>query len=145
MSYRIVIEIYIILSVMNVFLGIGTQLYQEDHPLSSLRSPFTGYPLVGIIPQTLPAQQATANLTASINVTSGFKIPFISQATDAFQSFASIWNGIIRFTNFFDLGYSISLLNAIGFPAGFLFIVTVPLAIYIFYMVFVMITNRLGY
>lgn len=145
MSYRIVIEIYIILSVMNVFLGIGAGLLQMKDPTETLRSPFTGYPIIGIIPQTLPAQQATANLTASINTTNNIKIPFISQASDAFQSFASIWNGIIRFTNFFDLGYTINLLNGLGFPPEFLYIVTVPLAIYIFYMVFVMLTNRLGY
>lgn len=145
MSYRIVIEIYVLLSVMNVFLGIGTSLYQEKDPTGYLRSPFTGYPLIGIIPTPLNAQQQTGNLTASINTTSGFKIPFISQATDAFQSFASIWNGIIRFSNFFDLGYTINLLNSTGFPSGFLYIVTVPVAIYTFYMVFVMITNRLGY
>lgn len=145
MSYRIVIEIYVILSVMNVFLGVGQGLYQQDHPLSSLRSPFTGYPIAGIIPDTLPATQAKNNLTASLNTTNGIQIPFISQASDAFQSFASIWNAIIRFSNFFDLGYTINLLNAIGFPASFLFIVTVPLAIYTFYMLFVMISNRLGY
>lgn len=130
---------------MNVFLGVGQGIYQQDHPTGSLRSPFTGYPLAGIIPTPLSAQQATANLTQSINTTSGSKIPFISTISDAFQSFASTWNAIIRFTNFFDLGYSINLLNSIGFPGSFLFIVTVPLSIYMFYMAFVMISNRLGY
>jgi len=144
MSYRVVIEIYVLLSIINAFLGVVQNIYEEGNPGHSLRSPFTGYPLAQTF-TTLNTTGLQANLTQPFNSTSSSTIPWIAKASDAFQSFVSQINGILTWLKFFTAGYLIDLLTGIGIPSAFLQIVNIPIAFYLCYMVFVMVTNRLGY
>lgn len=137
--HHTVIEAYVLLSVINAFLGIGQGIYQDEFPTESIRSPFTQFPLDDSFPE-LNATGVTENMTNPTNST-GDPIPWV---TNALADFTATIDVILEFTQFFTAGFIIQLLNSMGFPGDFLFIVTVPLAIYVMYMTFVMITNRLG-
>lgn len=137
--HHVVIEIYVILSVINAMLFVGTGIYQEGHPTESLRSPFTGFPLGSDFPE-LNSTGLTEELTNPTNSTGGI----IEWVIDGISDFTATIDNIIEFVQFFTAGYVIDLLNGLGFPADYLYIVTVPLALYVMYMTFVMITNRLG-
>lgn len=144
-TYTVIIELYVVLSIVNAFLGIGQGIYQEGFPGESIRSPFDQFPLgTGLNETTQQVINQTGGLTANFtNPTNstGFEIPWV---TDAISDFTAIIDVILDFVAFFTGGYIIDLLNSMGFPADFLYIVTVPLGIYVMYMVFVLITNRLG-
>lgn len=134
-----VIEIYVILSLINAFLGIGTVIYQQENPSDSLRSPFNAFPLGSNFTGLDPDAVTTAIQTPT-NSTGGI----IAWFSDIYSNFEAIITAVLEFTQFFTAGFVIQLLTTMGFPAGFLYIVTVPLALYVMYMVFVMVTNRLG-
>lgn len=141
--HHVVIELYVLLAIVNAFLGVGQGIYQDEYPTESIRSPFSGFPLGSDVnPEVsqLDPSGVTGNLTNPTNST-GDPIPWV---TNAIADFTATIDVILEFTNFFTAGYVIDLLDSIGFPADFLYIVTVPLAIYVMYMTFVMITNRLG-
>lgn len=144
-TYTIVIELYVCMSIVNAFLGITQIAYEEGNPGESIRSPFTGYPiasdLAGNSNETVATvEDLTDNSTNPINGT-GFEIPWV---TDAIADFTATIDVILGFVGFFTGSYIIDLVNSMGFPGDFVYIVTVPLAIYVMYMVFVLITNRLG-
>ena len=138
--HHVVIEVYVVLSIINAFLGIGTEIYQEAEPTESLRSPFNAFPLGSNFTQ-LDADGTTESLTSPSNHTGGV-IPWTTP--DLLASFAAVIDVILEFTKFFTAGFVIQLLITLGFPGEWFLIVTVPLAIYVMYMTFVMITNRLG-
>ena len=137
--HHVVIETYVVLSIINAFLGLGTEIYQESEPTESLRSPFNSFPLGSNFTQ-LDADGTTDSLTNPANST-GDPIPWV---TNAAADFTATIDVILEFTKFFTAGFVIQLLTTMGFPGEWLLIVTVPLAIYVMYMTFVMITNRLG-
>jgi hypothetical protein len=140
LSYRVVIEVYVLLSVINVFLGVGQNIYQDANPGDALRSPFTGLPLGNtFLDDTLDTEGLIGNMTVT-NSTGG---PF-QWVIDGLSDFAAIIDIILSFVKFFVAGYVIDLMISIGIPAQFFYIVTVPLGFYVMYMTFVMITNRLG-
>lgn len=149
MSYRVIIEIYVLLLCINAMIFVTQEEYQSGNPTGVLRSPFTGYPLASTLPTLTNINNnialAQGNITTSTNSTSGFKIPIISSASDAFQAAANVFNAVITFVKFFSAGFIIDLLNGIGFPSIYLYIVTIPLGFYLLYMIFVLISNRLGY
>lgn len=149
MSYRVIIELYAVLLIVNIFIGVTQTEYQSGNPTGVLRSPFTGYPIASTLP-TVSAINNTIivsqnNILGNINYTSGTTIPFISTVSDAFQSIASIFNAVITFIKFFSLGFLIDMLNGLGFPSVFLYIVTIPVGFYLLYMIFTMVANKLGY
>lgn len=149
MSYRVVIELYCVLLFVNIFIGVVQTEYQSGNPTGVLRSPFTGYPIASTLPTVTAINDniilTQGNITNNINHTSGVRIPFISTASDAFQSIASIFNAVITFIKFFSLGFLIDLLNGLGFPAVYFYIVTIPVGFYLLYMIFTMVANKLGY
>jgi len=144
-TYTIVLELWVCLTIVNVFLGLTQTAYQEGFPGESIRSPFNQYPLGSdLITQRdqviNDTQGLSDNFTNPTNST-GFEIPWVS---DAISDFTAIIDIILDFVAFFTGAFIINLLTSMGLPASFLYIVTVPLGIYSMYMIFVLITNRLG-
>lgn len=137
--HHVVIEMYVLLSIINAFLGISQGIYQDAHPTESIRSPFTGFPLGSDFP-ILDSEGVTLNMTIPTN-SSGGVITWVSNAMANFEATIEV---ILYFVQFFTAGFIVDLLTSMGFPGGFLLIVTVPMALYVMYMTFVMITNRLG-
>lgn len=139
----VALELYVLLAIINAFLGIGQEIYQSEYPTESIRSPFSGFPLGSDVnPEVsqLNTTGLTSELTNPVNST-GWEIPWV---TDAISDFTAIIDIILTFVQFFTAGFIIDLLESIGFPEGFLYIITVPFALYVAYMTFVMISNRLG-
>ena len=137
--HHIVIETFVLLSITNAFLGVGTELYQQSQPTDSLRSGFTTFPLGSNFTQ-LESQELAGNLTAPTNST-GFEIPWVSNAISDFTATIDI---LLEFTSFFTFGYIEDMLENIGFPDNFMILISAPMYIYIAYMILVLITNRLG-
>lgn len=138
-SYQIVIEAYVLLAIVNAFLFVGTEIYQESQPTDSLRSPFTAFPL-GSNFTSLEIDSVILEITTPTNSTGD---PIIWVQNFFIDATATI-EVLLEFSQFFTAGFIIQLLNTIGFPADWLLIVTVPFGIYTMYLVFVMITNRLS-
>ena len=142
--HHVVIEVYVLLAIVNAFLGIGQGIYQDAFPGESIRSPFDQFPLGDQIdPQVsqLNTTQLQANLTSPTNATSGNPIDWLIGGAANFGATIEV---ILNFVKFFTAGYIIDLLVSLNFPGGFLYIITVPMGLYTAYMMFVMITNRLG-
>ena len=136
---QIVIEAYVLLAIVNAFLGVGTGIYQESEPTDSLRSPFTAFPL-GNNFTTLDTDSVIGNITNPVNTT-GDPIPWVSSAIADFTATIDV---LLEFSQFFTAGFILQLLDTVGFPADWLLIITVPFGIYTMYLIFVMITNRLS-
>jgi len=133
------IEFYALLLIMNAMLGIVTTAYQEDDPSNSLRSPFTAFPL-GSNFTSLDTDTTTSELIAPTNST-GDPIAWYDTIYENFE--ASI-TAVLNFVSFFTAGFIIQLFDTMGFPTEYLLLLTAPLGLYLMYMTFVMITNRLG-
>lgn len=144
-TYTIVLELYVCLTIVNVFLGLTQTAYEEGNPGESIRSPFNQYPLGSdLITQRDQVISDTTDLTANFTDptnSTGFTIPWVS---DAISDFTAIIDVILDFVSFFTGAFIAELLISMGLPSGFLYIITVPMGIYVMYMVFVLITNRLG-
>lgn len=125
---------------MNAFLGVVTTAYQEEDPGNSLRSPFTAFPL-GSNFTSLDTTTTTNELIAPINATDSSPIPWFS---DIYENFQASITAVLSFVSFFTFGFISQLIETMGFPAEFTLILTAPLGLYLMYMTFVMITNRLG-
>ena len=133
------IEFYALLLIMNAFLGVVTLTYQQEDPTNSLRSPFTAFPLGSNFTSldtatTIDELQAPTNSTTSL-------IPWFDTIYENFEASITV---ILTFVSFFTFGFITQLVNTMGFPSEFMLILTAPLGLYLMYMVFVMITNRLG-
>lgn len=137
--HHIVIETYVLLAIINAFLGVGTGIYQESQPTDSLRSPFGGFPL-GSNFTSLDTDSVIDEITLPTNST-GDPIPWV---TNALADFTATIDVVLEFSQFFTAGFIIQLLDTLGFPSEWLLIITVPFGIYTMYLVFVMITNRLS-
>lgn len=133
------IEFYALLLIMNAFLGIVSTAYQEEDPTNSLRSPFTAFPL-GSNFTSLDTITTTNELISPVNGT-GSPIPWYDTI---FENFEASITAVLNFVSFFTAGFIIQLFDTMGFPTEFLLILTAPLGLYLMYMTFVMITNRLG-
>lgn len=133
------IEFYALLLIMNAFLGVVTGIYQDEDPTNSLRSPFTAFPL-GSNFTGLNTTTTTNELIAPINGT-GDPIPWYSTI---FENFEAMITSILNFVSFFTAGFILQLFTTMGIPDLFWVLVTAPLGLYLMYMTFVMITNRLG-
>jgi hypothetical protein len=133
------IEFYALLLIMNAFLGIVTTTYQEEDPTNSLRSPFTAFPL-GSNFTSLDTATTTAELQAPLNGT-GSPIAWFD---DIYENFEAQISAVLTFVSFFTFGFITQLVETMGFPTEFMLILTAPLGLYLMYMTFVMITNRLG-
>lgn len=135
---------YMLLAIINAMLFITNQAYQEGFPGESIRSPFTAFPIATTLEDpddTLARhEEATLNSTNPTN-SSGSPIDWV---IDGLSDFTAQIQVILDYAKFFTLGYVIDLLISMGFPGSFLYLATVPFSFYVFYMVFVMITNRLG-
>ena len=138
-GYHVVLETYVLLSVINAFLGVGTELYQQSQPTDSLRSPFTSFPL-GNDFEGLDTTGLTANLT-NPSLTNGTSIPWVSNAIADFSATIDI---LLEFTSFFTFGFIDDLLTGFGFPDNFMILIAAPMLFYIAYMTLVLITNRLS-
>ena len=136
--HHVIIEIYVVLTIVNVMLGVVSEIY-ADGTEGDIRSPFSQLPL-GSDFDVPDAANLTNTIITPVNGT-GTELFFWD---GIFQNFEAIYSSILEFVKFFTGGFIIDLLNNIGFPGDFLYIVTAPLAIYVSYMTFVMITNRLG-
>ena len=133
------IEFYALLLIMNAFLGVVTGLWQEDNPDSSLRSPFGGYPL-GSDFAGLDTNTTTNEIIGPTTTTDG-PLSWFNEGVENFQ--ASI-TAILTFVSFFTAGFILQLFETMGIPEFFWILVTAPMGLYLMYMTFVMITNRLG-
>lgn len=138
-AYHVIIEAYVLLAIVNAFLGIGTGIYQESQPTDSLRSPFTAFPL-GNNFTSLDTDTPTVDIITPLNSTGD---P-IDWAVNSFANFNAVIDSLVTFSQFFTAGFIIQLLGTLGYPSEWLLIVTVPFGIYTMYLVFVMITNRLS-
>lgn len=136
--HHTVIELYVVLSVINVFLGVGTGIYQQAEPDSSLRSPFNSEPLGNEFTQ-LDTDGITDKITSPTNSTGGI----IVWVQNGIADFTATIDIILEFSKFFTAGHLIDLISTIGFPADWIYLVTVPFAIYAVFAIFSMITNRL--
>ena len=136
--HHVIIEIYVVLTIVNVMLGTVAGIY-EDGTEGDLRSPFSQLPL-GSDFEVPDAANLTSKIANPINGT-GTELFFWD---GIFQNFEAVFTSILEFVKFFTGGFIVDLLNNLGFPADFLYVITAPLAIYVSYMTFVMITNRLG-
>ena len=138
-AYHVIIEAYVLLAVINAFLGIGTGIYQESQPTDSLRSPFTAFPLGSNFTE-LDTESVILEVTTPTNDTGG---P-IDWAVNSIANFNAVIDSVITFSQFFTAGFVLQLLDTLGFPYEWGLLVTVPFGIYTMYLVFVMITNRLS-
>ena len=137
--HHTVIEVYVLLAIVNAFLGVGQMIYQESQLAESIRSPFTSFPLASDFPE-LNSSGVILNITKPTNSTGGI-IEWVSGAIANFEATIDI---LLEFTQFFTAGFIIDLLVSLGFPDEFYIIIGAPMGIYTMYMVFVLITNRLG-
>lgn len=140
--HHVVIEAYVVLAIINAFLGVGQGIYQDAYPTESIRSPFNQFPLGSQInPEVsqLDTDSLTLNMTNPTNST-GSPIDWVIGGVADFEATIDV---ILTFVQFFTAGFIIDLLNSMNFPADFLYIVTVPFGLYVAYMTFVMISNRL--
>jgi len=133
------IEFYALLLIMNAMLGIVTTAYQEDDPANSLRSPFTAFPL-GSNFTSLDTTTTTNELIAPVNGT-GDPIAWFDDIYENFQASITV---VLNFVSFFTAGFIIQLFDTMGFPTEYLLVLTAPLGLYSMYMIFSMVTNRLG-
>ncbi len=133
------IEFYALLIILNAGLGIVSGAYQEGFPTESLRSPFTAYPL-GSNYTGLDTSTTTNEIIAPVNGTGD---P-VAWYVDALENFEAMITAILTFVSFFTAGFILQLFTTLGIPEVFWVIVTAPLGLYLMYMTFVMITNRLG-
>lgn len=133
------IEFYALLIIMNAMLGVVTGAYQEGEPGESLRSPFNAFPL-GSNFTGLDTNTTTGELIAPVNGT-GDPIAWYDNITENFEAMITT---ILSFVSFFTAGFILQLFITMGIPSVFWVIVTAPLGLYLMYMTFVMITNRLG-
>ena len=136
--HHVVIELYVLLSVINAFLGVGTGIYQMAEPDSSLRSPFNGAPLGDQFTQ-LDTNTVIDDITIPVNSTGGI----IGWVQNGIADFTATINIVLEFSKFLTAGYLIDLISTIGFPAEWVYLVTVPFAIYVMFTIFTMVTNRL--
>ena len=133
------IEFYALLLIMNALLGLVTSTYQEEDPTNSLRSPFTAFPL-GSNFTSLDTDTTTEEIIAPVNGT-GSLIPWFD---DIYENFQALITGVLNFVSFFTAGFILQLFETMGIPEVFWAMVTAPLGLYLMYMTFVMISNRLG-
>ncbi len=133
------IEFYALLIILNAGLGIVTGAYQEGNPGESLRSPFNAFPL-GSNFTGLDTDTTRDEIIAPVNST-GDPIAWFS---DALENFEAMITAILTFVSFFTAGFILQLFTTMGIPEVFWVMVTAPLGLYLMYMTFVMITNRLG-
>ena len=133
------VEFYALLMIMNAFLGVVTGTWQVENPSDSLRSPFNAFPL-GSNFTGLDTATTTDELIAPVNGT-GDPIPWYSAT---FENFEAMITSTLKFVSFFTAGFLLQLFTTMGIPTVFWIIVTAPIGLYLMYMTFVMITNRLG-
>lgn len=133
------IEFYAVLILLNAGLGVVTGIWQEEYPSDSLRSPFTGFPL-GSNFTGLDTDTTTNEIIAPVNGT-GSPIPWFDTI---YENFEAMITGILTFVSFFTAGFMLQLFDTMGIPDVYWIILTAPLGLYLMYMTFVMITNRLG-
>lgn len=133
------IEFYALLIILNAFLGVVTDTWQEDNPSDSLRSPFNSFPL-GSNFTSLDTDTTTNELIAPVNGTGG-SIPWYSTI---YENFEAMITSILNFVSFFTAGFILQLFTTMGIPEVFWILITAPMGLYLMYMTFVMITNRLG-
>lgn len=132
------------LAIINAMLFIVQDTYQSGNPGEQLRSPYSGFPIGATLenPATTNSRVSSATLNAT-NPTNGSG-GVIGWVIDGLSDFTAQIAVILGFVKFFTAGYVVDLLNSMGFPANFIYLATVPFGIYVLYMTFVMITNRLG-
>jgi len=133
------IEFYALLIIMNAMLGVVTGAWQEEYPSDSLRSPFNGFPL-GSNFTGLDTDTTTSELIAPVNGT-GSPIAWFDTI---YENFEAMITATLTFVSFFTAGFLLQFFTTMGLPSVFWVIVTAPIGLYLMYMTFVMITNRLG-
>ena len=141
--HHVVIEVYVVLAVVNSFVGITQDIYGDAFPGESIRSPFgSQFPISSSVnPEVsqLDIDGLQANLTAPTD--SGNPIDWVIGGASNFAASIEI---LLDFVKFFTAGYIVDLLTSLNFPGQFLYIITVPMGLYTAYMMLVLITNRLG-
>ena len=140
--HHVVIEVYVLVAIINSFLGITQEIYSEAFPGESIRSPFDQTPLSGGVDPEV-SQLDLAMLQQNLTDTAGDPGNPLDWIDRGVEGFAATFDAINTFVKFFTAGYIVDLLDGIGYPGQYVYIVTVPLGIYTAYMIFVLITNRL--
>lgn len=144
MSYKVAIEIYVLLAIINTMLFVTNQAYEEGFPGQSLRSPFNIFPISTTLEDPADTNSRTDELIFNSTNPTNSSGSVLDWVIDGLSDFTAQIAVILDFVKFFTAGYVVDLLNSMGFPGDFIYLATVPFAIYVAYMTFVMITNRLG-
>ena len=135
---HVVIELFVVLSILNASLGVFTLIYQESEPTSSLRSPFNAFPLGNNFTQ-LDTNTLTDDITGPTNST-GDPILWV---TNTLQDFNATIEVLYSFSAFFTLGFLVQLLSTLGLPDGFEIVISIPFAVYSAIMIFSIFTGGL--
>ena len=141
-SKTVIIEVFVVVSILNAFLGIGQDIYSDAFPGESLRSPFSKEPLGDSIDANVPNPdlQNIQNRIAEITDGDNGPLDWISDGIANLQVVAEITTTFIKFL--FG-GYIVDILvDGVGFPGHFAYIFTVPLSIYTIHLLVGFITNR---
>lgn len=140
--HHVVIEVYVLLAVVNTFLGITQEIYSDAFPGESIRSPFDQTPLSSNIDSEASLLDVTG-LQQNLTDMAGGPDNALGWIGGAAEGLAATFDAINTFVKFFTAGYVVDLLDGMGFPGQYVYIISVPLGIYTAYMIFVLITNRL--
>lgn len=135
---HVVIELFVVLSILNASLGLFTLIYQESETGATLRSPFDSRPLGNNFTQ-LDTETLTLDITGPENST-GDAIPWVA---NALQDFSATVRVLYSFSAFFTLGFLAQLLSTLGLPDGFEIVISIPFAIYSAVMIFSIFTGKL--
>ena len=141
-SKTVTIEVFVVVAILNAFLGIGQDIYSDAFPGESIRSPFSKEPLgenIDAEVSGLDLQKLEEDIVAPTD-DSGNPLDWV---TGNFANFQAVIEVITTFIKFLVGGYIVDLIvGGVGFPGHFAYIFTVPLSIYTIHLLVSFITNR---
>ena len=141
-SKTVTIEVFVVVAILNAFLGIGQDIYSDAFPGESIRSPFSNEPLgenIDAEVSGLDLQKLEEDIVAPTD-DSGNPLDWV---TGNFANFQAVIEVITTFIKFLVGGYIVDLIvGGVGFPGHFAYIFTVPLSIYTIHLLVSFITNR---
>lgn len=138
----VTIEVFVVVAILNAFLGIGQDIYSEAFPGESIRSPFTKEPISDSVDAEVSGLDLQ-NLQGSLVEPTDDSGNPLDWVAGNFANFGAIVEVITTFVKFLVGGYIVDLIvGGIGFPGHFAYIFTVPLTIYTIHLLVGLLTNR---
>lgn len=141
-SKSVAIEVFVVVAILNAFLGVGQEIYSEGFPGESIRSPFTKEPIGENIDGPVSSLDLPTLQDDLINPTDedGNILDWVA---GNFANFGAVVEVITTFIKFLVGGYVVDMLvGGLGFPGNFAYIFTVPLTIYTIHLLVSLLTNR---